>query len=108
MSVMPGYSAAKAALHSFTQSLRCQLEDTTIDVFEVLPPPVDTQMVASFHMDKMAPEKVAEKILQGLRKGYNDISIGSVKSLRWMICIAPRFVKSLSHKLILKATKQQK
>lgn len=38
----PTYSASKAALHSWTQSLRHQLRATTIEVIELLPPLVDT------------------------------------------------------------------
>ena len=41
---MPVYSATKAALHSFTVSLRRQLQDTSIKVFEIIPPMVDTDL----------------------------------------------------------------
>ena len=40
IAVMPVYCATKAAIHSFTQSLRHQLRDTSIRVFEVIPPTV--------------------------------------------------------------------
>ncbi|HVK68624.1 MAG TPA: SDR family NAD(P)-dependent oxidoreductase, partial [Polyangium sp.] len=39
----PIYSASKAALHVFTQGLRHQLRDTSVRVFEVIPPAVDTE-----------------------------------------------------------------
>jgi uncharacterized oxidoreductase len=38
----PTYSATKAALHSFTQSLRFQLRDNVIQVIEIIPPHVQT------------------------------------------------------------------
>jgi uncharacterized oxidoreductase len=38
------YGASKAALHSFTLSLRHQLKDTSIKVVEIVPPGVETDM----------------------------------------------------------------
>jgi uncharacterized oxidoreductase len=44
IAAMPVYCATKAAVHSFTQSLRYQLRDTPIKVFEIIPPMVDTEL----------------------------------------------------------------
>jgi uncharacterized oxidoreductase len=41
---MPVYCATKAAVHSFTESLRHQLKDTSVKVFEIIPPMVDTEL----------------------------------------------------------------
>lgn len=44
MAAMPTYCASKAALHSFTLSLRYQLRQTSISVFEIAPPAVNTDL----------------------------------------------------------------
>ena len=40
----PTYSASKAAIHSYTQSLRFQLEDSSVEVLELIPPAVHTSL----------------------------------------------------------------
>jgi uncharacterized oxidoreductase len=43
-SLMPIYCATKAALHSFSETLRVQLRATKIEVIEIAPPIVDTDL----------------------------------------------------------------
>ncbi|MGW6198625.1 SDR family oxidoreductase [Kribbella sp. NPDC055110] len=45
LTITPTYSATKAAIHSYTQSLRIQLADTGIQVIEVVPPAVQTTLM---------------------------------------------------------------
>jgi short-subunit dehydrogenase involved in D-alanine esterification of teichoic acids len=41
---VPSYGATKAALHSFTASLRVQLKATNVNVIEVIPPLVESEL----------------------------------------------------------------
>jgi uncharacterized oxidoreductase len=47
MAMTPTYCATKAAVHSWTQSLRYQLRSTKIDVLELVPPYVQTELMGS-------------------------------------------------------------
>ena len=43
---LPIYCASKAAIHSYTQSLRFQLEELGIEIIELMPPAVKTDLTA--------------------------------------------------------------
>lgn len=87
IATMPIYCATKAAIHSFTVSLRRQLRDTSIRVFEAVPPMTDTELDATFAnpLDKgyrgITPREVAEAIVAGLKADKEEILIGQAQGL---------------------------
>lgn len=102
--IVPVYSATKAALHSFTLSLRKQLASTSIRVFEVIPPIVETDLDRGARdkrgqTDKgISAEKVALETMQGLSRDKLEIPIGIVKVLRIGSRISPKLFFKIINK----------
>jgi uncharacterized oxidoreductase len=96
ISIMPVYCATKSALHSFTKSLRYQLRNDKIKVFEVSPPIVDTALDNGARDQRGQPKKglkpavVAIETLKGLSKDKYSIAVGQVKILRIVSRIMPK------------------
>src|SRR5207249_1542981 len=89
------YCATKAALHSFSHSLRHQLRGAGIKVFELLPPLVDTTLSRTLHMPKIHVEQVAQELLKGLERERYEIRVGMVKSLHVASQLAPRLTERI-------------
>jgi uncharacterized oxidoreductase len=83
----PTYCATKAALHSYTQSLRFQLRDTSVQVIEVIPPQVQTALQGERGFDPNAMplnEYVTETMsLLQTRPEADEIVVESVKAFRF-------------------------
>jgi uncharacterized oxidoreductase len=100
------YSATKAALHSFSRSLRHQLHNTPVRVFEVLPPFVDTEPVKHIKdKGKMAPDKVAEFLIKGLQTNQSEIIIGPAKALYIAQRLSPTQAERILQRRIAAASK---
>lgn len=71
--MLGSYSASKAAVHSLTQGVRAELAGQGTLVVGVYPGPVDTDMAASFPMEKATPASVAQGILAAVEAGEEDV-----------------------------------
>lgn len=85
--VTPTYSATKAALHSYTVSLRVQLAGTPVEVIEIIPPAVATDLTPGrTPNDRMMslPDYI-EQTMQILKTQPtpSEICVESVKFLRF-------------------------
>ncbi|HLR53416.1 MAG TPA: SDR family NAD(P)-dependent oxidoreductase [Pseudogracilibacillus sp.] len=70
----PIYAATKAAIHSFTISLRHQLSKTPVKIVEVAPPLVNT---SGYHDSAVPTDEFVEKVFQDLQQGKLEIGYGS-------------------------------
>ncbi|ACT94070.1 SDR family oxidoreductase [Dyadobacter fermentans] len=76
---LPTYAASKAALHSYTQSLRIALgKSTRIKVFEILPPLVDTEFSAEIGgaANGIPPKQVADELVQAFETDTYEVLTG--------------------------------
>ena len=89
---LPTYAASKAALHSYTQALRYTLAKTTgIKVFELMPPLVNTELSVEIGgANGIAPELVAEGLIQGLKNNEFEIHIGKTADLYKLFLSSPQ------------------
>ncbi|MFP7202164.1 SDR family NAD(P)-dependent oxidoreductase [Lysinibacillus halotolerans] len=77
---VPIYSATKAAIHSFTVTLRQQLENTNVEVIEVLPPAVNTDLGgAGLHTFGAPLNDFINAIFEGLKNQQLEIGYGGTE-----------------------------
>jgi len=91
-SPLVGYSASKAALHSYTQSLRYELskEFPSIKVFELQPSLVNTDATKSMGWDNgISPDKVAKALIDGMEKDTYEIRVGYAEELYKIFLSSP-------------------
>jgi uncharacterized oxidoreductase len=87
IAVMPVYCATKAALHSFSISLRHQLKQTSVRVFEIIPPTVDTELDRGARAQRgqahigILPAEVAEAAMTALAEDQFELAVGQAAGL---------------------------
>ena len=102
--IAPVYGATKAGLRSYTKSLRVQLKNTNIKVFELVAPGSKTPLNDKFNnMDGfdekllMEPGKLIDAAIKGLQNDKLEIYPGIARLLLIMSRIFPAFMlKQLS------------
>ncbi|PSR55507.1 short-chain dehydrogenase [Adhaeribacter arboris] len=86
-----GYSASKAALHSYSQALRLALAETSaIKVFELMPPLVDTEFSQPIGgHNGIPPLAVAEAFVKALEKNEYEIRVGNTEQIYQLFRSSP-------------------
>jgi uncharacterized oxidoreductase len=88
LALTPTYCATKAAIHSWTQSLRYQLLKTSVQVMELAPPYVQTELMGPHQTQDPRAMPLADFIAQvmeilGTRPNTNEILVQRVLPLRY-------------------------
>ena len=86
LALTPTYCATKAAIHSYTQSLRYQLRGTHIEVLELVPPYVATYMMSGASDPRAMPlDKFIAEVMGILKTEPTppEICVENVKGLRF-------------------------
>jgi uncharacterized oxidoreductase len=96
--ISPVYSATKAAIHSFTLSLRMQLAGSCVTVVELAPPGTETPLFRGEFKDELKGQKGMEvqvlvrRTIAGIEAGKLEIRPGLANVLKAMSQIAPQFM----------------
>ncbi|MDQ3907330.1 MAG: SDR family NAD(P)-dependent oxidoreductase [Acidobacteriota bacterium] len=78
---VPVYCATKAALRSFTLSLRRQLSETPIKVVEIIPPAVNTDLGGpGLHTFGAPLDEFADSVFERLGRGELEIAYGMAEA----------------------------
>lgn len=101
LAAAPIYSATKAAVHSFSISLRRQLAGSSVQVVEIIPPVVETEL----HRGQTRKPPKAMKLdafvtaaMAGLDSGQGEVPVGLAKVLRTASRIAPGLFLNIVNK----------
>jgi uncharacterized oxidoreductase len=89
------YCASKAGMHSFTQSLRWQLEGTCIQVYELVPPLVDTAMTAGRGKGKISAKQLADEFWSGFESNQLAIYVGKAKAAKLLARFFPSIAEGI-------------
>ena len=96
--ISPVYCATKAGLHSFTESLRVQLKNTKVKVFDLAPPAIQTELLGDFDVEDMKGasimkvEEMVQVAVKGMQTDRFEIRPGQANQLKMMSRVAPGFI----------------
>ena len=83
LAATPTYNATKAAIHSFTESLRVQLTKSNVQVVELVPPATRTTLMGQQNSPVAMPlEEFLEEVM-GLLKTQPDAEQVLVERVKW-------------------------
>ena len=96
--IAPVYCSTKAAIRSYSLSLRAQLRNSGIRVFDLAPPLTETEMIGGFDEEDikgvpiMPVEEMVAGFLTGFARDNYEIRVGVAKQLWFMSRFFPKFI----------------
>ena len=102
-STAPVYSASKAGVHAYTQALRLQLNKTSVKVFELVPPGVNTNLQNDWLLppnpsQMMNVDKLVKVAIKGLLNNRPEIKPFLVNTIKFLSRLMPNQLMKLGHK----------
>ncbi|MEO8238901.1 MAG: SDR family NAD(P)-dependent oxidoreductase [Flavobacterium sp.] len=100
LNLTPTYSASKAAVRFYTDSLRSHLQilNSNVKVFELSPPVVATAMADGVDAKAITPEKLVNGLINGLVKNNYKIRIGDTNVIYFLNRFLPKVAWGLINK----------
>ena len=89
------YTATKSAIHGATISLREQLKDSSIKVFELIPPLTNTPLTKNNPHKKLSTQKLVDEFLKKFENDEFEINIGIIKYLKFIQSLFPNLTKKI-------------
>lgn len=98
----PIYSATKAGVRAYTQALRLQLQDTSVKVFEMIPPGVKTNLQNEWALQPnprmmMDVDKMVKVVIQGLLKDKKELKPTLIGIIKFVSRIMPNMLLNFGH-----------
>lgn len=102
-STAPVYSASKAGVHAYTLALRLQLNKTSVRVFELIPPGVNTNLQNDWVLppnpgQMMDVDKLVGVAIKGLVNDTPEIKPFLVKVIKLLSRLMPNQLMKMGHR----------
>lgn len=102
-SVAPVYSASKAGVRAYTQALRLQLKGTSVKVFEIIPPGVNTNLQKDWILPPnpsmmMNVEKMVNVVIKGLQQDKKELRPFMISIIKLLSRLIPGMLMRFGHK----------